>query len=89
MEKNKVETTLECLTDAKKQGTKKCKPILRNYRLWFNRIMAVIMGGLTLMGFIYGTQSGRPYDERTYILVLTIIALILFMGLADNLTKKK
>lgn len=51
--------------------------------LLYHRVMMVLMAGGVIVGILGGTQESRPYDERTYLIALSILALIMFLKFVD------
>ncbi len=58
---------------------------------WFYSGCGLIMAIGVALGIIAGTQASRQYDERAYLLVLTLLALVLsgkFMDWAKEAKRK-
>ncbi len=45
--------------------------------------ISIFMGIITIIGVLNGTSSKLPYDQRCYLLILSTMALILFIKSYD------
>ena len=62
---------------------------MKKFRLWTLRALMVIMGLFTIIGMLAATQTDKLYDERTYLLVLSLFALLLFWKFAGYVEAEK
>lgn len=51
--------------------------------VFYYRVMMGLMTAGVVIAIIGGTQDSKPYDERNYILILGIFALIMFFKFVD------
>jgi len=50
---------------------------MEKLRLWILRAMVVVMSLVAIGGLLVATQTDKPYDERSYLLILSLFALLL------------
>jgi hypothetical protein len=64
---------------------------MKRFELWGLWGLEIILGISVCIGVVSGTLSSKPYDERTYLLVLSLMAgLVLFyLGQVSEELKKK